>query len=107
MSAGRSRRPVREFSPTFQRFAGKSISAPHFSARSIQRGLMGLIRANFLRSRPSFQLLLAVNRLLHFVETFPIDQPIAPILTRESFELAAPVFAHPALGIVRHSGVES
>ena len=84
-----------------------AICAPHFSAKSCQRGLSELNQHNLLLSSPAFQLLFTINRIAHVIEAFVVNQPSAMILAGKPFELAALVLQNSPVDIVGHSNVKS
>jgi hypothetical protein len=61
----------------------------------------------FLSSVPALQLLLPVNRLVNIVERFVINQTVALILPRETFNQLVLVLEDAPVKIIRHPDVQS
>src|SRR5882724_2927701 len=61
---------------------------------------------NLLRPNPAFQLLLTTHRFPNVVKTFLVDETIAMILVRKSFEFPTFVFCYAAVDVIGHSDVQ-
>jgi hypothetical protein len=67
----------------------KSISAPHFSAISCQRGFFDSINAIFFARLQPFNCFSRPNGFVDIVEALVIHQPVAMILVTKTFRFAA------------------
>jgi hypothetical protein len=61
----------------------------------------------FLRSIPALQLLFAIDRLIHIIKRFVINQPMTSIPSGESLDHVVPVFPNPPMEIVAHPDVQN
>jgi hypothetical protein len=65
-----------------------AISAPHFSAKSSQRGFIDSIKT-LLRPPLTLDLLFPIDRCENVVEAFPVNQAIAFEIGGKALDLAA------------------
>ena len=63
-------------------------------------------KLNFPVSAPALDPLFAQYGLLNIIEGFIPDQPFQAVSAGKSFNVALPVFMHPAHQIIRYTGIE-
>jgi len=66
-----------------------------------------LDQRNLLRPPPALELLFAVDRLLNFVERFPVQQALYLILVREPFNSMELVLEDSFVQVAGHADIES
>ena len=65
-----------------------------------------LDQQNLLGSPPAFDLLLAVDRLRHVIERFPVQQPLEVLSVRESVHAVELVLKDTFVQVASHADVE-
>src|SRR5207244_12965901 len=63
-------------------------------------------KRDLFSSYPPLQLLFAINRLEHIIEALVVDQAIARVFCRESFDFSSLVLLDPTINAVGYSNVE-
>jgi len=73
---------------------------------TVGHGVLRFDERDLFSTYPPLQLLFAIDRSKHIIETFVVDQPIARILGRESFDFPVLVLKGATINAVCHSDIE-
>jgi hypothetical protein len=82
-------RPRGASSPIANSLAGEHHFCAKFLGQIRPARIHELNQRNLLRAPPTLQLLFTVDRFSNLIEALPINQPIAMIFARKTFDLSA------------------
>ncbi len=83
-----------------------AICAPHFPAKSSQRGFIDSMRAIFFDRRHPFSCFSAVDRPVNVIKAFPVNKAITLVLAGKPLNLATLVLKHAHIQIAGHPNVK-